>query len=222
MKKTLILLAAALCSVASAMTAEEFNTMFPTLYTDGGYTAGDPFEAVVELSGINANGAFMSFGSNFYLVTQSYPQNPELRYIGINNQDNNDLSKTNVSVSIDSETVGGITLRTYNYISNQDTIPTIWFQNGEATSSEPRNLSTITVTVASDGIDSFLDVNYATTPYSNWTEHVVLKGTVLRATDVHIENSHVSATLISATPEPATATLSLLALAGLAARRKRH
>lgn len=220
MKKTLILLAAALCSVASAMTAEEFNTMFPTLYTDGGYTAGDPFEAVVELSGINANGAFMSFGSNFYLVTQNYGSG--LRYIGINNQANNDLSKTNVSVSIDSETVGDITLRTYNYISNQDTIPTIWFQNGEATNSEPRNLSTITVTVASDGIDSFLDVNYATSPYSNWTDHVVLKGTVLRATDVQIENSLVSATLISATPEPATATLSLLALAGLAARRKRH
>lgn len=220
MKKTLILLAAALCSVASAMTAEEFNTMFPTLYTDGGYTAGDPFEAVVELSGITANGAFMSFGSNFYLVTQNYGSG--LRYIGINNQANNDLSKTNVSVSIDSETVGDITLRTYNYISNQDTIPTVWFQNGEATNSEPRNLSTITVTVASDGIDSFLDVNYATSPYSNWTDHVVLKGTVLRATDVQIENSLVSATLISATPEPATATLSLLALAGLAARRKRH
>lgn len=220
MKKTLVLLAAALCPVASAMTADEFNTMFPTLYTNGGYTTGDPFEAVVELSGINDNGAFMSFGSDFYLVTQSY--SGALRYIGINNQANNSLSTTNVSVSIDSETVESITLRTYNYISTQDTIPTIWFQNGEATSSEPRNLSSITVTVSTDGTDSFLDVNYGVSPYNNWTDHVVLKGTVLNATDVQITNSHVSATLISATPEPATATLSLLALASLAARRKRH
>lgn len=220
MKKTLVLLTAALCSVASAMTAEEFNTMFPTLYTDGGYTTGNPFEAVVELSGINDNGAFMSFGSNFYLVTQAYSGN--LRYIGINNQANNSLSMTNVSVSIDSETAEAVTLRTYNYISEQDTIPTVWFQNGEATNSEPRNLSSITVRVSTDGTDSFLDVNYGTSPYSNWTDHVVLKGTVLNATDVQISNSNVSATLISAAPEPATATLSLLALAALAARRKRY
>ncbi|MBR3902773.1 MAG: PEP-CTERM sorting domain-containing protein [Akkermansia sp.] len=216
MKKTLIaLMALAGVAAATDLTGEKFNEALQQALADASYTLGNAFEITTQLSGIgNLNSGIVTLADNYYIVNQSHS------YWGLNSADSNNLTG-NSAWTLE------VTDNTYTYTSTEGELPILWTQNSTGTGSAMRTVgSALGVTIASDGTDSFITLTYTG---SDITDVFVLKGSVLDASEIAFKNnigSVSSATLTLngqtyAIPEPATATLSLLALAGLAARRRR-
>ncbi|MBR3925228.1 MAG: PEP-CTERM sorting domain-containing protein [Akkermansia sp.] len=207
MKKTLIALMA-LAGVAAAETGAEFNTKLEQALNDANYTLGDAFTIVTKLGGIgNMNKGFVTIADNYYVVNQNHS------YWGLNNSDSNNLTNNSAwTLSVSGND--------YTYTSTEGTLPILWTQNAEGTGSAQRTVgSWIGVEISSDGTDSKVILSYAG---ADIVDTFILKGTALDASEISFADdiSSVHSTTITV-PEPTTATLSLLALAGLAARRRR-
>lgn len=217
MKKTLIALLA-LAPVAFATTGEEFNQMIADSLS--GYT-GVNFRYAAKLNNIgNTNQGFITLttlpgegetAQTFYIVNQSHS------YWGLANVSSNNFTQ-NSAYTLATDTVEGVT--TYTYTSTENVLPFTWTRNADNTSSETRTVGAwIGVDISTDGTDSAITLSYAGT--TNKIDTFILKGTVLDAHGVTFANNIGGVSDITIVPEPATATLSLLALAGLAARRRR-
>lgn len=206
MKKTIIALIA-LTGVASAGTGAEFNEELQQALTEASYTLGAPFSITAKLSSIqNHNKGFVTLADNYYIVNQNH------EYWGLNSSDSNNLTNNSAWTLAVSGNV-------YTYTSTDSTLPLLWVQNGTGTGSATRAVGAwIGVEIASDGTDSSVTLTYAG---SNITDVFILKGTVLDANKIAFKDDIGSVTDTRIVPEPTTATLSLLALAGLAARRRR-
>lgn len=218
MKKTLIALLA-LAPVAFATTGAEFNQMIADSLS--GYT-GVNFQYAAHLASIgNTNKGFVTLttlpgegetAQTFYIVNQSHS------YWGLNDKSSNTLSG-NGEWSLVTSTAGSVT--TYTYTSTENVLPILWTQNATGTGSDTRTVGAwIGVDISTDGTDSAITLTYA--GQADKIDTFILKGTVLDAHGITFANDIGSVTDITIVPEPATATLSLLALAGLAARRRRH
>ncbi len=212
MKKTIIALFA-LAGAALAETGAEFNTRLQQTLEEANYELGDAFTITTQMASIqNSNKGFVTITDSYYIVNQQH------LYWGLNNASSNDLTSNGewtLSVSDD----------VYTYTSTDAVLPILWAQNATGTESAQRAVGDtwIGVTIASDGTDSSITLTYGK---SSITDKFILKGTVLDATQVsfmdNINDVQQGSVVVSKLiPEPATATLSLLALAGLAARRRR-
>lgn len=197
----------ALTGVASAGTGAEFNEELQQALTDASYTLGAPFSITAELSSIqNQNKGFITLADNYYIVNQIHS------YWGLNNIDSNNLTNNG-------EWTLAVSGNVYTYTSTDNTLPILWAQNAEGTGAATRTVgSWIGVEIASDGTDSSVTLTYAG---SDITDVFILKGTALDASKIAFQDNIGSVTNTRIVPEPTTATLSLLALAGLAARRRR-
>lgn len=157
--------------------------------------------------GITVN---FNMGENGALVT---PQ--EMSMVGYN-------SKLNLTTTTSMDTLAvGITTRDLITVGNNGSI---WFTVNGAT-------TTITLSDASLDAAGFTNVGplalAADGTYTDLAGNAVtlgLKeyGVLLSRADFALNNAPEKVSLLINAPEPATATLSLLALAGLAARRRRH
>ena len=208
MKKTLIALMA-LAGVAAAETGAELNTRLQQALNDANYTLGDTFTIVTKMAGIgNLSKGIVTLADDYYIVNQDH------QYWGLNTQDNNTLTNNGAwTLSVSGND--------YTYTSTEGTLPILWAQNAAGTGSATRTVgSWIGVEISSDGTDSTVKLSYAG---ANIVDKFILKGTALDASKISFKDdiSDVQSATITVVPEPTTATLSLLALAGLAARRRR-
>ncbi len=199
----------ALAGVAAAETGAEFNTKLEQALNDANYTLGDAFTIVTKLGGIhNMNKGFVTLADNYYIVNQSHA------YWGLNNADSNNVTNNGAwTLSVNGND--------YTYTSTEGTLPILWTQNAEGSGSAQRTVgSWIGVEISSDGTDSTVKLSYAG---ADIVDTFILKGTALDASEISFADdiSDVQSATITVVPEPTTATLSLLALAGLAARRRR-
>ena len=210
MKKTLIALMA-LAGVAAAETGKDLNTKLEQALNEANYTLGDAFTITTTLAGIgNLNTGIVAVADNYYIVNQSHA------YWGLNNTDSNNLTNNRawtLSVSEDGTD--------YTYTSTDGTLPIVWAQNQAGSDPAQRTVGAwIGVEISSDGTDSTVKLSYAG---SSIVDTFILKGTALDASEISFKENigDVQSATITVVPEPTTATLSLLALAGLAARRRR-
>ncbi len=213
MKKTLIALLA-LSGVASAETGTEFNAALAESITLNNYVSGSAFSVEFELyvkNHMDGNTGFVQFADNGWIANQAHS------YFGINTSDSNSITEATGAYS--KEIDGN------NYTYTASAISPLWCQNPSLNGSESRgsvwsNDDNLSVTIATDGTDSWVTLSYGDT--SPIVDTWKFTGVVLDATDIKLDdNLSVVSSNINLVPEPATATLSLLALAGLAARRRR-
>ena len=238
MKKTLIALMA-LAGVAFGETPITFNTgefNWSLDYTldSLGYTNGDAFTLTFKVDSYNYNnGLILTMNSGYHMV--GYKVSSDTAYAGLT---------SNGSVASGIYGADGAEIKTQSFAtpSNQDaTTKTItWDSNsGEYvytwfTTDVDKNthqgcqkyIKDATITVSSDGTNSCVTLAIANGPKTVAN----LNGVVLNANDIVLGSLVTSASgtlsvgggqAVAIIPEPATATLSLLALAGLAARRRR-
>ena len=214
MKKTLITLMA-LAGVAIANdTGTQFNTALTESITLSNYTFGDAFTIELELyvkNAMDSNTGFIQFASNGWIANQAHS------YFGINTSDSNNITEVSGAYT---KVIDG-----NNYTYTATSISPLWCQNTTLNGSESRgsvwsNEDNLGVTIATDGVDSWITLTYDET--SSIIDTWKFTGVVLNAKDIKLDtNLSVVSSNINLVPEPTTATLSLLALAGLAARRRR-
>ncbi|MBR5875441.1 MAG: hypothetical protein IKZ10_01245 [Akkermansia sp.] len=216
MKKTitafLALAGLAVAAESTTPTGEDFNELVSLKLEEVGYTKGDAFNISATLSGLgNANKGFITLASNYYIVNQNHA------YWGLNSVSSNNLTNNG-------QWTLSVSGNDYTYTSTSGKLPILWTQNDKGNGSATRNVGEkLTVSIASDGVDSTITLSYTS---SSIIDTFILKGTVLDASAIKFADDIESVTNASVTvkplPEPTTATLSLLALAGLAARRRRR
>lgn len=158
------------------------------------------------------NGITVNFnmGENGALVT---PQ--EMNMVGYN-------SKLNLTTTTNMDTLAvGITTRDLITVGNNGSI---WYTVNGATTTITLSDASLDaagftnvgpLALASDGTYTDLAGNAVTLGLKEY-------GVLLSRADFALNNAPEKVSLLINAPEPATATLSLLALAGLAARRRRH
>ena len=213
MKKTIIALMALAGVTYGATTGSEFNTELAEAITLNQYTYGQAFSVELSLyvkQHMDTNTGFLKFADNGWIANQAHS------YFGINTSDSNNI--TEVAGAYTKEIKGD------NYTYTASSISPLWCQNTALNNSASRgsvwtNEDNLGVTIATDGKDSWVTITYdETSPIiDTWK----FTGVVLDAKKITLDSnlSVVSSTI--SVPEPTTATLSLLALAGLAARRRR-
>ena len=220
MKKTLIALMA-LAGVAAAATSNyDFNATLDKLTQD--WTDGTAYELTFTVATNDFNGyisdAILTLGSNYYVMSQAGS------YIGVSTK-NNGLS--NGTSDPGPNKSGSFNEGSTLYTIESDSPVYGWVSVSASKGSAAYGVGGMTVTVGYDGADTsiLLDFDGA----SEIDTMITLKGQEISASALQL-GSHITgvsnATLTYAgathvVPEPATATLSLLALAGLCARRRR-
>ena len=215
MKKTIITLMA-LAGVAIANdTGTQFNTALAESIALCDYTLGDAFTVELELyvkNAMDTNTGFLQFASNGWIANQAHS------YFGINTSDSNNINEVAGTYT---KVIDG-----NNYTYTATSISPLWCQNTTLNGSASRgsvwtNEDNLGVTIATDGKDSWITLTYDET--SSIIDTWKFTGVVLNANDIKLDyNLSVVSSNINLVPEPTTATLSLLALAGLAARRRRR
>lgn len=234
MKKTIIALMA-LTGVAAAtdteMSASEFSTYWENALNSANYEYGDTFSLTLTiLDSTNYNnhgvGGVLQLGENLYLMTQLG------NYLGLNS-----VANSNDSI----ERLAGSAITTVGYENSFTVTSTqkIWLSysgtndNSGFRNTMPSGVNNVAITLSTDGVNSsiYLDFDGSTEYDSNITiSDYVLDATKIRLcsttadADQHIGGglNFKAANVSYSIPEPTTATLSLLALAGLAARRRRR
>ena len=228
MKKTLIALMALAGVASAAISKNDMNRYVDEVIAESGYTAGDSFALTLNFDGRNGyDNKFMSLSDEYFIFN-----NANNYYAFSNSADG-----ANIVWPGASDTVGDNGNKTVTMtVAFADTTSALnannyWFTySGFNNSGEP----------AKSGIQlrkgDSVQVAYAdgTTTLTITKTGVVtnilnIEGYTLNATDINLLNdaSYTGAVFTTGgttynIPEPATATLSLLALAGLAARRRRH
>ena len=214
MKKTLIALLA-LAGVTCADTATQMNDALDGMLT--GYTAGDSYTLEISLTNHNtANNAAAN------LVTLSggwYLRNQVGNYLAF--WESGDPVWKNSDVSVDGTTTS-LTLSEPTSVWFSNTINA----NGAATGGS-LTLNGATITISYDAAVKATEISLTrANGNSTITNILTINNYEAKATDIAFQTMSGSVVSFSSTPtpavpEPATATLSLLALAGLAARRRR-
>lgn len=239
MKKTLItLLALSGIAMGAATTGSAVNTALKTAITDTPYSVGSEFCLTLNITvnnNLGSNTGFIKFAESGWIVDQ------QRKYWGINTADSNLITE-----------VTGKYTKTYDdgaYTYTASSISPLWAQamtedaegNVTVSSVDTRDglwTKTIGVEIATDGTDSWVTLSYDTTTDipEGTTDTWKFTGVVLDANDIKLDDGldvnsytiNIPVTPVvppspgDAVPEPTTATLSLLALAGLAARRRRR
>ena len=200
--------------VTEAETGAKFNTTLAECITLNDYVTGNAFSIEFELyvkNNMDSNTGFVQFADNGWIANQAHS------WFGINTSDTNDITEVD---GVYSKAIDG---NNYTYTANA--ISPLWCQNSSLNGSESRgsvwsNNDNLGVIIATDGTDSWVTLSYGNT--SSIVDTWKFTGVVFDANDVKLDaNLSVVSSNINIVPEPTTATLSLLALAGLAARRRR-
>ena len=225
MKKTLIALLALAGVACGATTGADLTKAWQDALTDANYTVDGDFTYSIDftLTGnipyydgngyAQLTGNILTLADDYYLVSQTHT------FWGLNSSVSNNITAQGYTFSKN----GDSTL--YTYTGNGDGVrPITWARNSNNSSSAERTLGgALSVNVAYDGENTSITLSYGG---SAITDKFVITNAELDATKFVLYNgATVSSSNISVTPsvpEPATATLSLLALAGLAARRRRR
>ncbi len=165
-------------------------------------------------------GNILTLADDYYLVSQGHA------YWGLNSSVSNNVTAQGYTFSKNEAST------LYTYTGNGDGVrPITWTRNSDNSNSATRSLNgEFSVNVAYDGKNTSITLSYGG---SDITDKFVITNAELDATKfvlydgATVSSSNISVAEIPTTPgipsvpEPATATLSLLALAGLAARRRR-
>ena len=224
MKKTLIALMA-LASVAMGETPAVVNYNLGQAITLSGYETGDAFSMSFTITGHEKFGNYdtrtvLTLGDGLYLITQVG------NYMGINTKDNSNDGMQNKASSLVTDAANKVHTLT---VEGKAT-PTWLSYNDKANGTAAYGLLNATFTLSTDGTDStiFIDFDGA----NEYDTKFVMTGYVLNANTFNIADDTFKYVVANSSftaggntyliPEPATATLSLLALAGLAARRRRR
>ncbi len=220
MKKTLIALMA-LAGVASAATSKDFTTTLNNLTQD--WVAGTAYELTFTVTGHTFNGyisdTILTLGANYYIMTQAGD------YIGVS-ADNDSL--TNGTSDPGPNKSGSFNEAKTLYTIESDSPVYGWVSLDDNKASAKYGVANMTVTIGYNGTDSSILLDFDGASENDTL--ITLKGQEISANALklgsHVTSVNSGATLTYggstyAVPEPATATLSLLALAGLCARRRR-
>lgn len=232
MKKTLALLMMG-ALVAPAFAADYANidallTEIDTQFTAAGYTAGDSFSIsfTIDSLGYTTNSAnILTLGSLGDLRIQA-ANGVTSAYVGIRRSgseawyDNSNYADPTATTWSGEHFTASYDADTMTNSLTFDAPTGLWMSmgaNGEKTANGIGN-QPITIAYDKDTNSTMFSVSVA----SGVTNVVVFQNAQLNVSDITRAYNDVQTSNLVLTPEPATATLSLLALAGLAARRKRH
>lgn len=223
MKKALITLIA-LAGVASAETTAYVNNELKNAITLSGYNTGDAFAMTFTITGHdsygnNGVGNIITLDDSLYLMTQLG------NFVGINTVSASNVSVENLKDSLTtdpSEKVHTLTM-------TGKATPAWLSYASDASGTQAYGIKNATFTISTDGTDSIVFIDYD--GENEYSTKLVMTGYVLNANKLTLSEDGYNLAISDSTfvaggntyliPEPATATLSLLALAGLAARRRR-
>ena len=221
MKKTLITALLTLSGImfgasAYGMTATEAQKALTDAIDESGYTLGDSYSFSVEITDIsNGLPQVITLGTGAYLKTQY----GDYLGLGYNNTDPSNWATV--------DTNGGIDTTAKTITMTMQAPGAAWFSYGlnsdGTTSKGAYNLDGSTLNIDFDSKSTTTTISL--TRADSVKDILVVKGFNLNAKDIVINDSpafnNVTFTSTPTIPEPTTATLSLLALAGLCARRRR-
>ena len=244
MKKTLITLLA----LAGVAAAEDYhgslNTDLTKAITASGYTAGDDFTMSVQLQYWLSNATrqtSLTLGDTFHIVAQKTGSWSNV-YLGFTPSSTNGADPG--AINLTRSTSGKID--SYSFTATESvTGPDGWITRAANTVEEGTGEvkwggtqtwqflgSTLTLTYTAETQTTVLDFDFTTIVDDAQNgiyrptdlDHLIVtvKGIEMDANDISFANDVTGRNVAFAVvPEPTTATLSLLALAGLAARRRR-
>lgn len=244
MKKTIIALLA-LCGVAAAESYHgTLNTDLTKVITDSGYTAGDDFTMSVQLQYLLSDSTrqtSLTLGDTFHVVAQKVGSWSNV-YLGFTPSSTNGTDPG--AINLTRSTSGKID--SYSFTATESvTGPDGWITRAANTVDKETGAekwggtqtwqflgSTLTLTYTAETQTTVLDFDFTTilddseNGISRPTDRdhliVTVKGIEMNANDISFANNVTGRNVTFAVvPEPTTATLSLLALVGLAARRRR-
>jgi len=222
MKKTIIaLMALTGVAMGADTTAADLQDLLTTELAESGYTVEGNFSYTLsftmtgDIPYTGGNGKYtLKLADSYYLLSQAH------QYWGLGA--GQDGVTTDTSTYTFSKNTAGTE---YTYTSKEDSFIYTWTRNADNTDSSTRSLGNpagVSVTLESDGTDSILTLSYNG---STITDKFVFKGTEFDLSAIGINPTPTLSSMsvsINSIPEPTTATLSLLALSGLAARRRRR
>lgn len=223
MKKTIIALMAMVGMVGAAeesitlsgTTAADFNTSLAAALETLEYAKGTAYELTFSVGNVmsvndnnNTGGALFTLGDNYYIICQ------EGKYAAINTTaSNKELGAATPSSSTASPAV-------HNFSGTFGSF-TGWVSLNSSKTTKDVNYPIVdtTFTITYNGTDSIITMDFAGSAYDAVIKYA---GYEIDATKLAagVNQGNISGTF-KTIPEPTTATLSLLALAGLAARRRR-
>ena len=236
MKKTIITLLA----LAGVAAAEDYHGSLDTdltkAITSSGYTAGDDFTMSVQLQYWLSNATrqtSLTLGDTFHIVAQKTGSWSNV-YLGFTPSSTNGTDPG--AINLTRSTSGKID--SYSFTATESvTGPDGWITRtgntvGGTTQTWQFLGSTLTLTYTAETQTTVLDFDFTTIvddaqnqiyrPTDRDHLIVTVKGIEMDANDISFANDVTGRNVAFAVvPEPTTATLSLLALAGLAARRRR-
>ena len=236
MKKTLITLLA-LCGVAAAEDYHgSLNTDLTKAITSSGYTAGDDFTMSVQLQFWLSNAATrqtsLTLGDTFHIVAQKTGSWSNV-YLGFTPSSTNGTDPG--AINLTRSTSGKID--SYSFTATESvTGPDGWITRAGNTVDGATQTwqflgSTLTLTYTAETQTTVLDFDFTTIVNDDVNQiyrptdrdHLIVtvKGIEMDAKDISFANNVTGRNVTFSVPEPTTATLSLLAFAGLAARRRR-
>lgn len=201
-----------------AATVDELNASLQNALTSSVYQLGDQYTLTFTLKlGSSVTGGYLKIADDVYFIGQ------QSMFSGINVQPSN--SNVSWAPSVTPVTEGGI--KTTTVVTTSET-NSMWFsldQNGN--SNTGKGLNNAVLTLSYDGADTMLKIDYSGAQYNkDLVNEFVWQNISFDAKNIEFMSSvngseFGSFTVTKAVPEPATGTLSLLALAGLCARRRR-
>ena len=206
----------ALAGVAAADTAAEAQSTLESLISASEYITGESFTFSVTLDDASNGSTYcITLGGGYGVFIH------QQKYFSLSNSTGN-AAWYNSSVTVNEDgTATSLEI---------DAPSSTWFSytignktdEGYQISQAWENIDGATVTIGYDSKETETTITFAKDGVSN---SLVVGNYSLNASDIAISDSpsftNVSFTYTPAVPEPTTATLSLLALAGLAARRRR-
>ena len=231
MKKTIVTLIAISSVASAAWTAAEFDKYMSGFIADSGYQAGDSFTLSFVIDGQGGYNAYCS-GIMLYLADDWGIFSQAGTYIALENTSVNDrawIAPTNTNGTI------------FTWTSTDTTKLDSWVSKSPTGGNANPGISGMTVNIAVTANTG----SVITLGMTNGTTSVIETGYIINAKDLILgtykdttqtEPNGEGLTMLSiadggtftvgnstySIPEPTTATLSLLALAGLAARRRRR
>lgn len=219
MKKTLIALLA-LGGVSMAATVDSLNDTLQNELTSTAYKVGDQYTLTftLKLQDGSTTGSIFKLTDSAYFVTQ-------IGHFGaINTAPNN----TSVDGWVPAGTPVSEGNRIINTITTTSEENSKWFTLAQdGSTGKAKGLNNTAITLAYDGHDTTLTIDYAGATYNkDLINKYVWKEISFDANNFAFQAANVDSVFGSlvvnhSVPEPTTGTLSLLALAGLCARRRK-
>ena len=224
MKKTLIALLA-LTGVAWADSATDMNTALANAITLSGYKANDSFQLSFTITYPNSNGGtktLLTLSRDYYLIAQN---KKDPGYLGFSTASDTMTVPSGQTTQWPSSSIT-TTDPVHRYTSNGYFYG--WFSKASTDEATGTGSGTnigdgakITLTYTAKSSGNILEVKL---DRDSDNSVITMTNVTLKATDFEFDTLTGGDVTFSSksVPEPTTATLSLLALAGLAARRRRR